>query len=96
MSAMICSDQRFNVIYRPFAETPYCYSYGYMKVCYALACLKDLTIEEDQLFVVVNDTRMEIYGLVVYIYQRLRGRTAHSCDFETVFKKYQLKRVGRL
>ena len=92
----VCSKKRFSLIYQPFAEPPYCYSYGYMKVCHALACLKDLTIEEDQLFVVVNDTRMEIYGLVVYIYQRLRGRTAHSCDFETVFKKYQLKRVGRL
>jgi hypothetical protein len=67
-----------------------------MKVCYALACLKDLTIEEDQLFVVVNDTRMEIYGLVIYIYQRLRGRPANSCNFETVFEKYNLKRVGRL
>jgi hypothetical protein len=66
-----------------------------MKVCYALAGLSDLTIEEDKLFVVVNGTRMEIYGLVVYIYQRLRGRPAHACDFETVFEKYQLKRVGR-
>ena len=95
MAAGIFSDQKFIVLYLPFAETPYCLSYGYMKVCYALAGLSDLTIEEDKLFVVVNGTRMEIYGLVVYIYQRLRGRPAHACDFETVFEKHHLKRVGR-
>lgn len=80
-------DQKFKVLYRPFEGEPYCLSYGYFKICHILAGLEDLTIEEDETCARVNNIRMEIYGLVMYIYQRLRGKRARACNFENVFER---------
>lgn len=89
-------DERFKVLRQPFAEEPYSLSYIYFKICHVLAGLEDLTIEEDKTFGVVGGVRMEIYRLVMYICQRLRGGRAHACDYETVFERYRLKRLSLL
>ena len=80
-------DETFKVLHRSFTGEPYSLSYGYFKMCHALADLQDLTIEEDDRFVRVSNVRMEVYGLVMYICHRLRGGRPRSCDFETVFER---------
>ena len=89
-------DHRFKTLYRPFADEPYSNSYLYFKISYALACLGDLHIEKDETLVSVNNVRMEIYGLVVYVHHRLRGGRARPCNYETVFERYRLKRLSLL
>ena len=88
---MLDLGKRFELLRRPFSEQPYRHSFAFYKICYYLACIEELQIEET--FVVSGQVRMEIYSLVMYIYARLRGKPGGGCNFERFFQAHRLHRL---
>ena len=87
---------RLHIINKPFAAAPYAKSHGYFKICWFLAGLKELVIEEpSHVFIPAINERIEIYTLVWYIFNRRRGLLLPSsqCNCETFYQTFRLHRM---
>ena len=88
--------QRLDIINAPFSNTPYVHSHGYFKICWFLAGLKEIKVEPNQVFVILNNERMEIYTLVRYIFARQRKLFCPPrlpCSYDTFYRAHRLHQM---
>ena len=84
-------EERVELLYRPFAQSPYSHCSRFYKVCWHLALVDKLQIETGATHLNLPEGRLEIFTLVLYIVWRLQKRRGpRACPEEEVYQRYRL------